>query len=141
MILFSIVDKLKFNNETKKILSGLKEWEDKHEGFKRILVVTHGGYIMEFYNVMKQIMGQKVSTSNCAKNCAVYIFGVDNKPKNKQETDQLNEGRLSLVLFIIIGCVCWLIVTYSKYTLSKTKTLYYISLYSTHELPQIKFLY
>jgi len=67
----------------------LKEWEGKHSSFKRILVVTHGGYIMEFYNVMKEISGQKVSNSNCAKNCALYIFGADKLPnKLKADTEE-----------------------------------------------------
>jgi broad specificity phosphatase PhoE len=74
----------------KKILGNLSEWEKEHKGFKRILVVTHGGYIMEFYNVVKQIHGQKVTNSNNAKNCAVYIFGVDKKPKEVHETSEGN---------------------------------------------------
>lgn len=58
----------KTNKETKKILENLKEWEKKHEGFKRILIVTHGGFIMEFYNVMKRLNGDKVNNANNAKN-------------------------------------------------------------------------
>lgn len=70
------LEKLKHNQETKKILSNLKPWEDEHKGFKRILVITHGGYIMEFYNAMKEINGQNLSNANNAKNCALYIFGI-----------------------------------------------------------------
>ena len=49
------------------ILKNLKKWESNHEGFKRILVVTHGGYINEFYNVMKRMNGEKISNANNAK--------------------------------------------------------------------------
>lgn len=94
------LDKLNFNNESKKILEGLKPWEEKHEDFKRILVVTHGGYIMEFYNLMKQLNGQKVSNSNCAKNCAVYVFGVEQKPDMSPEEMSPNEGKHLLSIFI-----------------------------------------
>lgn len=82
----------KVNNETQKILTNLQPWEKKHEDFKRILVVTHGGYIMEFYNVMKQINGQKISNSNCAKNCAVFIFGVE-KDVEVPDGPQTDEGK------------------------------------------------
>ncbi|CAI2363370.1 unnamed protein product [Moneuplotes crassus] len=68
--------KSKINPETRKILTNLQEWESTHPSFKRILVVTHGGYIMEFYNTMKEVNGQKISNDNNAKNCALYIFGV-----------------------------------------------------------------
>ncbi len=82
------------NPETRKILTNLSEWENSKKGkFKRILVVTHGGYIMEFYNKMKEINGQKINNENNAKNCACYIFGV-----NQEETFEIDEGRHSRIL-------------------------------------------
>ena len=64
----SKAESVKINSETKKILTNLTKWESEHENFKRILVVTHGGYIMEFYNTVKEINGQKICNDNNAKN-------------------------------------------------------------------------
>ena len=74
------------NEETKSILDNLKQWEQDHEGFKRILLVTHGGFINEFYNVMKRMKGEKTNNILHAHNWAVYIFGMDKK--NDEDIDE-----------------------------------------------------
>ena len=41
---------------------------------KRILIVSHGGWIMEFINVIREIKGQAPVYANKSKNTAIYIY-------------------------------------------------------------------
>ena len=67
----------KVNPETASVMKKqLGPWERDNEGFKRVLVVTHGGYIMEMYNVIRsRFQGGDVNNNNNAKNTAIYVFG------------------------------------------------------------------
>lgn len=39
------------------------------------MVVSHGGFIMEFYNLVNKLMHNKPPAySNSAKNCSIHIF-------------------------------------------------------------------
>ena len=41
-------------------------------GLYRILMVTHGGFIGEFLNVVRKCQGKPPIYNNNAKNCAIY---------------------------------------------------------------------
>lgn len=41
---------------------------------KKILIVSHGGWIMEFINVIREIKGQAPVYANKSKNTAIYIY-------------------------------------------------------------------
>jgi broad specificity phosphatase PhoE len=41
---------------------------------KKVLVVSHGGWIMEFINVIREIKGQAPVYANKSKNTAVYVY-------------------------------------------------------------------
>lgn len=43
-------------------------------GTKKVLVVSHGGWIMEFINVIREIRGQAPVYANKSKNTAIYIY-------------------------------------------------------------------
>jgi hypothetical protein len=39
------------------------------------MIVSHGGFIMEFYNLVNKTMFNKAPLySNAAKNCSIHIF-------------------------------------------------------------------
>lgn len=59
--------------DTKKL--GLKV--SKSEPEVRILAVSHGGFIMEFVNIIREIKGMGVSEKNSAKNTAIFIFRIE----------------------------------------------------------------
>ena len=40
----------------------------------KVLIVSHGGWIMEFINVIRELKGQPPLYSNKSKNTAVYIY-------------------------------------------------------------------
>ena len=43
-------------------------------GNKRLLMVTHGGFIGEFFNVLRKYQGKPPVYKNDAKNCAMFII-------------------------------------------------------------------
>ncbi|CAG9322408.1 unnamed protein product [Blepharisma stoltei] len=55
--------------------------EESKEALK-ILVVSHGGWIMEFLNVIKQLKGQPPVYANISKNTALYVLRVRKSGKN-----------------------------------------------------------
>lgn len=47
----------------------------------KILVVTHGGFIMEFMNVVRSLRGKAPILNNNARNTAVYVVRFTLSPK------------------------------------------------------------
>ncbi len=43
----------------------------------KVLAVTHGGFIMEFLNVYRDVKGSGVSEKNVAKNTSIYVIRVE----------------------------------------------------------------
>ena len=73
------------NYELKSILKKKVEaWRLKNPKPKRILIVTHVGFISEFYNVMKEFNGISITSKYNAKNTACYIFGLSKNPLKLQ---------------------------------------------------------
>ena len=52
----------------------------------KILVVTHGGFIMEFLNAVRAMMSKTPIFNNNAKNTAIYVI------KFKKETKRTSKG-------------------------------------------------
>lgn len=47
--------------------------------YPKILVVTHGGFIMEFLNLCRSMKGVGPSEKNSAKNTAIFVFRIECK--------------------------------------------------------------
>ena len=47
----------------------------------KVLVVTHGGWIGEFNNVVKVLSGRQPTYTNNAKNCALYVYNIERNAK------------------------------------------------------------
>ena len=47
----------------------------------RILIVTHGGFIGEFLNVIRKYQGKGPVYNNSAKNCAMYTLTLQRNAK------------------------------------------------------------
>ena len=45
--------------------------------YPKILAVTHGGFIMEFVNVYREMKGLGMCEKNIAKNTAIYVFHIE----------------------------------------------------------------
>ena len=58
-----------------------------------MLVVTHGGFIMEFFNVVKSMVGKPIDNKNEAKNTAIYIFGFSKMKTKEKTTSELGKYR------------------------------------------------
>lgn len=44
----------------------------------RVLVVSHGGYIMEIHNIVNFLSkGEKPAYNNTAKNCSLHVFRLE----------------------------------------------------------------
>lgn len=57
------------------------EEERKIDSTPRILVVTHGGFIMEFMNVVRSLSGKAPIMNNNARNTSVYLIRFSMNPK------------------------------------------------------------
>eukprot|EP00826_Nyctotherus_ovalis_P044834 TRINITY_DN4882_c0_g1_i7.p2 TRINITY_DN4882_c0_g1~~TRINITY_DN4882_c0_g1_i7.p2 ORF type:complete len:200 (+),score=97.18 TRINITY_DN4882_c0_g1_i7:200-799(+) len=62
--------------EVKKKPKSAEKKVDAKKSLPKVLAVTHGGFIMEFVNVYREIKGMGVSEKNIAKNTAIYAFQV-----------------------------------------------------------------
>ena len=72
--------------KTKKETSGKEEeknliskYEEDKQRYRKILAVSHGGFIMEFMNVIRSLKGSAPLYNNSAKNTSVYIIRFDIK--------------------------------------------------------------
>lgn len=45
----------------------------------RVLLVSHGGWIMEFLNVLRELKGQRAVYANKSQNTAVYVIRVERR--------------------------------------------------------------
>ena len=73
---------------------------------KRILVVTHGGFIGEFMNVVRRLMGKPPVYSNNAKNTAMYIVQFDRNAKGGLKPKVLLENDNSHIKLELSPFVC-----------------------------------
>ncbi len=59
-----------------------------NSGCIRILVVSHGGYIMEFHNIVNYLSrGEKPVYNNSAKNCSLHVFRVEYEGDPSKDID------------------------------------------------------
>ena len=80
----------KVNKETQRILDLFKPFETKNPDFKRVLLFTHGGLIMELNNVMNRLNGKKTHHDNNAKNCSMYVYGIEKVNREEDLDDQIS---------------------------------------------------
>lgn len=62
--------------EVKKKPKSAEKKADAKKPLPKVFAVTHGGFIMEFVNVYREIKGMGVCEKNIAKNTAIYAFQV-----------------------------------------------------------------
>lgn len=63
----------------------------------KILVVTHGGFIMEYMNAIKLLGGKQPMFNNGAKNTAIFIVKIQLK-KKKSKTGTVVKPSVQIVL-------------------------------------------
>ena len=63
----------------KAMVSGKKTGILSKDGkeYPKVLAVTHGGFIMEFINMYRELKGMGISEKNAAKNTAIYSFRIE----------------------------------------------------------------
>lgn len=92
-------DLTKLDEETATIMKEKCEpWELEHPHFKRVLIVTHGGYIAEFENIMKEMNGDVLTKSSHPGNVSAYVFGVVPNPDAENEEDLMKRYRTERIL-------------------------------------------
>lgn len=92
-------DLKKIDEETGTILKEKCEpWEIQHPHFKRILIVTHGGYIAEFENVMKEMNGEEMTKASHPYNTSAYVFGIIPNPDAENEEDAMKRYKTERLL-------------------------------------------
>ena len=64
----------------------------------KILLVSHGGFIMEFLNNMRILKGAKPLFNNSAKNCALFVIHFT----YKAPTSSLGKAKIKLVPNIVL---------------------------------------
>ena len=56
------------------------------------MVVTHGGFIGEFFNVVRKLAGRQAVYNNSAKNTAMYIVKFERNAKDGLKSRTLLEN-------------------------------------------------
>lgn len=65
---------MNFINEVVPMHLEISDPKTQNKYVPKILLVSHGGFIMEFLNNMRILKGTKPVFSNSAKNCALFII-------------------------------------------------------------------
>jgi broad specificity phosphatase PhoE len=64
--------------------------EGKEKKTVSILVITHGGFIMEFNNVVSRIHKKTEIFDNSAKNCSMFSYLITYQKKGEYDENQVN---------------------------------------------------
>lgn len=68
--------------------------QEESKEMPRILIVAHGGWIMEFMNVVRSLRGQPSVHANVSKNTALYVMRIQ-RQNNRLQPCVLKENDIS----------------------------------------------
>eukprot|EP00347_Sterkiella_histriomuscorum_P004203 403361353 len=106
---------LSLNGNSSKIPSSLKpkslqykskvtnqDIQDTTVPLKKLLVITHGGFIMEFMNAVRLLQGKQPIENNSARNTSIYIIQFKQQIKKQIKSTSAMKQQMQLVPTVIL---------------------------------------